>query len=374
MSDENKPEQPSPADKPSHSQPEAASSAAQPPVTENNAPASPAASSSPATAPEAKAGATDPASAAAVGAPAGDGAAAGDTTDASTEQPGPEETGVPEKKDSAEGPTPGWAKAAIGVLTVLALTAGAGGFALGKITSGSDATLPEAEAAYIGGPSGPLTSPADIHRLNPDDPFAMGSQDAKVIVSYFSDFSCPVCANFSQEIEPKIIDEYVNDGRVRLEWNDFPFLGDASILAAQGGRAAAAQGKFWEFKDAVYGGFEGNEHPEYTVDDLVGFAEQAGVPHLDKFRADVESGKFASTAMNALIYGGYLGVNGTPTFVVNGVPLMSTDYDSLKKAIEQSLQNGQPDAPVLPEQGAEGAEGTAPGEATNGEDPAPAEG
>ncbi|WPF66357.1 MULTISPECIES: DsbA family protein [unclassified Corynebacterium] len=238
--------------------------------------------------------------------------------------------------------TPGWAKAAIGALAVIAVAAGAGGYALGKNSATS--SLPEAGAAYIGGPSGTLDSLDDVHRVNPDDPFAIGSEDAKVVISYFADLTCPVCAYYTQSIEPKLVEEYVDKGLVRIEWNDFPFLSKDSRLAAQGGRAAAAQGKFWEYKKAVYDGFGAEGRPTYTVDDLVGFAKQAGVSNLDEFRADLDSGKYASTVMQALIYGGYLGVSGTPTFVVNGVVIQGdTEYDVLKDAIEQSLEKGKPD-------------------------------
>ncbi|MBC3186676.1 thioredoxin domain-containing protein [Corynebacterium sp. zg-331] len=277
------------------------------------------------------------------------------------------EAEAPEPEEApAAGRTPGWAKAALGVLTVLALTAGAGGYFLGSTMANSTS---ESEAAYIGGPRGPLHSLADIHRVNPADPFALGAQDATVVISYFSDFACPACAAYAKETEPKIIEEYVNKGRVRIEWNDFPFLGESSILAAQGGRAAAAQGKFWEYKEALYGKFTGNEHPTYGVDDLVGFAEQAGVPDLDRFRTDLESNKYAGTIIQALTYGTALGINSTPSFVINGVPVLDNDYDSLKKAIEQSLDKGQPDPPTLPENNP--GEGTSPGQEAN---PAPVEG
>lgn len=345
MSDENNPDQPAIPQQPKPSEQSPASSHASDEVSAATAAGS---------APEASEEAAGAAPTAAVP------GAADEAADPAAEELTPGE--APATKS-----TPGWVKPALGTLAVISIIAGGAGYFLGK--SVGDASLPDAEAAYIGGPRGALNTPADIHRVNPEDPFALGSENAKVVISYFSDFRCPVCANYDTEIEPKIIEEYVNDGRVRLEWNDYPFLSENSLLPAQGGRAAAAQGKFWEFKDAVYRGFEGNEHPTYTVDDLVGFAEEAGVPNLDKFREDVESGKYASTVMQALIYGGYLGVNSTPTFVVNGVSVQGTDYESLKKAIEQSLEKGQPEAPALPEQGAAGADQSA-----HEEESAPAEG
>ncbi|MEJ4100612.1 thioredoxin domain-containing protein [Corynebacterium mastitidis] len=274
----------------------------------------------------------------------------------------------PEDGDNAEatdnpdkpGPVPGWAKAAIGTLTVIALAAGAGGFLLGTtMGSGTDAEA----ASYIGGPGAAMRSLADVHRVNPDDPFAQGPTDAKVVVSYFGDLECPVCAAYKRDAEPRIIDEYVNSGQVRLEWNDFPLVNENSFLGAQAGRAAAAQGKFWEFTRAVYASFEGKEHPEHTLDDFVGFAEQAGVPDIARFRSDVESGKYAGTIVQAMTYASYVGVTSVPTFVINGVPVLGNDYDSLKEAIEQSLENGHPDQPPMPQEAAGQAEDPAAAQA-----------
>lgn len=265
---------------------------------------------------------------------------AAETSEGAAGTEGTEEAGKP-------GPVPGWAKAAIGTLTVIALAAGAGGFLLGaNMGSGTDAEA----ASYIGGPGGPMRSLADVHRVNPDDPFAQGPTDAKVVVSYFGDLECPVCAAYKRDAEPRIIDEYVNSGRVRLEWNDFPLVNENSFLGAQAGRAAAAQGKFWEFTRAVYASFEGKEHPEHTLDDFVGFAEQAGVPDIARFRSEVESGKYAGTIVQAMTYASYVGVTSVPTFVINGVPVLGNDYDSLKEAIEQSLENGHPEQPPMPQE------------------------
>ncbi|MGV0341209.1 DsbA family protein [Corynebacterium mastitidis] len=268
---------------------------------------------------------------------------------------GTEGTGGTESAEETEkpGPAPGWAKAAIGTLTVIALVAGAGGFLLGaNMDSGTDAEA----ASYIGGPGGPMRSLADVHRVNPDDPFAQGPADAKVVISYFGDLECPVCAAYKRDAEPRIIDEYVNSGQVRLEWNDFPLVNENSFLGAQAGRAAAAQGKFWEFTRAVYASFEGKEHPEHTLDDFVGFAEQAAVPDIARFRSEVESGKYAGTIVQAMTYASYVGVTSVPTFVINGVPVLGNDYDSLKEAIEQSLENGHPEQPPMPQEAA-GQEG-----------------
>ena len=57
-------------------------------------------------------------------------------------------------------------------------------------------------------------------------------------------------------------------------------------MPAKAGRAAAEQGRFWEFTHAVFGAAPERGHPDLTTDVLVGHAKEAGVPDLAKFRAD----------------------------------------------------------------------------------------
>lgn len=96
----------------------------------------------------------------------------------------------------------------------------------------------------------------EVGRRNADDAMAMGAVDAPIVISEFSSFGCPYCARHNNETEQRIVEEYVETGLVRLEWNDFPINGPNSEDAARAGRAAAEQGKFFEFKDALFAEFE----------------------------------------------------------------------------------------------------------------------
>src|SRR5699024_10940926 len=89
-------------------------------------------------------------------------------------------------------------------------------------------------------------------RREAGDPLAMGDVDAPVVLIEYSDFQCPFCGKFARDIAPEIVDKYVEEGIVRIEWRDFPYLGDDSWKGAKAGRAAAAQDKFWQFHDALY--------------------------------------------------------------------------------------------------------------------------
>ncbi len=126
---------------------------------------------------------------------------------------------------------------------VVAVGLFAGGYLLGR---SSVAPAAPTAARTTSGPLG------EQSRRAADDPFALGNPDAPVTMVVFSDYRCPFCARYANTTEPEIVEKFVKTGQLRLEWRDFPIFGDSSMLAARAGRAAAAQGKFWEFNAAVY--------------------------------------------------------------------------------------------------------------------------
>ncbi len=174
--------------------------------------------------------------------------------------------------------------------------------------------------ATIHGPGEEITSPDDtlkVHRRDAADPFAVGALDAPVVISEFSDFECPFCSRFANTTEAVILKEYVDKGLVRMEWNDLPVNGPMAEDAAKAGRAAAAQGKFHEYKHALYTATQDVQgHANNTIEDFVRFAEEAGVPDLERFRADATDGTFDDSVAAARNYGASIGVNGTPSFFI----------------------------------------------------------
>ena len=188
-----------------------------------------------------------------------------------------------------------------------------------------DGPVAKADGSYdatIVGPGGDVRSQDDIYnvaRRDPADPFAIGPVDAPVVLSEFSDFECPFCALYTNNTEPEIMDEYVKKGLVRIEWNDLPINGPNAIEAAKAGRAAAAQGKFFAFKHALYEHskqFRG--HPENTIDNFMEFAKTAGVKDLDRFKKEATDDTYQQPVMAARQYGSRIGINGTPGFIIGG--------------------------------------------------------
>ena len=173
---------------------------------------------------------------------------------------------------------------------------------------------------------------AETHR-DPADAQAKGKVDAPVVMVIYSDFACPYCTQFAQKVEPELAD-LVDQGTLRIEWRDLAQISPTSPLAAQAGRAAAKQGKFWEFHDAVYAAANPQDHPEYTEDSLVAFAQKAGVADIAQFRTDMASEETATAVTEAKNHAHSIGITGTP-FMIVGETFISgyKDADYMKAVI-----------------------------------------
>src|SRR5699024_8207322 len=154
-----------------------------------------------------------------------------------------------------------------------------------------------------------------------DDPMARGDVDAPVVLIDYSDFQCPFCGKFARDIAPEIVDKYVDEGILRIEWRDFPYLGDDSWKGARAGRAAAAQDKFWPFHDALYADQPKTNSGQMTDDFLAGIAKEAGLD-VDKFMSDMKSDKFNDEIEADFEEGQSFGVSAAPTFFINGTPIV----------------------------------------------------
>lgn len=189
-------------------------------------------------------------------------------------------------------------------------------------------------------PAGPITD--DVRTPLVPAPYeladgrALGAADAPVTVEVWSDFQCPACRRFAEEIEPSLVDEYVRDGQVRLVYRDLAFLGPESIDAAIAGRCAEQQGRFWQMHDFMFANQSGENRGAFAPVRLEQIAQSAGLD-LDTYRtcrAD-QSVRGAVTAETA--QGGAAGVNATPTISVDGRLLQIGSYADLRNAVEAAL-------------------------------------
>jgi protein-disulfide isomerase len=168
----------------------------------------------------------------------------------------------------------------------------------------------------------------------------LGEKSAPVIITAWEDFQCPVCKAANSSTLATIIQEYVDTGKVQLQYRYYSFLGDESVRAAEAAEAAAAQGKFWEYHDALYT-YQGAENSGAFSDDrLTQLAQLVGLD-LTQFEASLDSGEYEGVVEDELAEGQMLGVMSTPTFFVNGAQVEDwRDVDAFRALIDSLLPAG----------------------------------
>jgi protein-disulfide isomerase len=138
-------------------------------------------------------------------------------------------------------------------------------------------------------------------------------------------------------VSPKLIDKYVESGTLRLEWRDFPYQGQESVDAALAARAAQEQGKFWEYHNLLYE----TQDQGYSEERLVTLADEVGLD-VEEFRASLESGENEAVVGEDFREGQERGINGTPTFVINGQTLVGLQSLSVfERTIERAEQEAE---------------------------------
>lgn len=153
----------------------------------------------------------------------------------------------------------------------------------------------------------------------------LGAKDAKVKITVIEDFSCPMCTKWQKETFPQL-KPLIDAGQVALQWHNlviFPNMG--SDLAAHGAVAAAKQNKLWDFIQTAYGSAKDGDHPEYNPQVVKDLAQQAGVPDLAKFAADMADPKTVQEVEGESNAARQVGINGTPFFVI-GTSVISGAY------------------------------------------------
>lgn len=146
---------------------------------------------------------------------------------------------------------------------------------------------------------------------------SLGEAGAPVVMVMYSEFQCPFCGKFARDTEPELVERFVDDGTLRIEWRDLPYLGEESLTAAAAGRAAADQAAFWPFAAHLYAHQAPPNSGTLTGDRLVGVAQELGLDG-QRFRTVMEDGATLAAVEADVDEAVELGVTGTPTFFING--------------------------------------------------------
>jgi protein-disulfide isomerase len=180
----------------------------------------------------------------------------------------------------------------------------------------------------------------------------LGDPNAPVTFTIYADYQCHFCKQFHEDSYPQIIDDFVRDGQVRIEFREFPALGEGDITsdgnesaqAAEAAICAGEQDKYLEYHDKLYANFGGVNQGTFSNDRLKKFAEELGLD-TDAFNECLDSGRYQSAVVQSRDEGRALGISATPMFIIdngNGEPNVvqqtSSGYDLLRRQIQTAVE------------------------------------
>lgn len=174
-------------------------------------------------------------------------------------------------------------------------------------------------------------TPTAEARVSIDDDPVKGSEDAKVVIVEFGDFQCPFCSRFYSQTLPSIESEYIDTGKVKLVYRDYPLSFHAQATpSAEASECADEQGMFWEFHDKVF-----DNQGAMSVDNYKAWAAELGLD-TEQFNDCVDSRKYQSEVVQDFSDGSASGVRGTPGFIIG---VLQEDGQTV---VGQSIRGAQP--------------------------------
>lgn len=206
--------------------------------------------------------------------------------------------------------------------------------------SNSASSSGESASALVAASSDSLPAKGDTSlERRADRARIQGSEQAPLWIVEVSDFQCPYCRSWHEQTYPTIVKEFVETGKVRLAYINFPIPGHRNAWpAAEAAMCAAAQGHFWPMHDGLFDSqekWEGLPDPAPVFDSL---ATAAGVD-LDKFHDCVSKHEMRALIQADIDRASESGVAATPTFMIGSETISGAQpADAFRQIIAKELQ------------------------------------
>jgi len=171
---------------------------------------------------------------------------------------------------------------------------------------------------------------------------SMGPDNAPVTMIEYSSLGCPHCAAFHRDTLPKIKKEYIDTGKVKLVFKDFPLsFHEQAMPAALAAECAGEQGNYWEMHDKLFGEQSRWVDNPKADDVLKQFADELGLD-TKQFNECYDSRKYEDEINADMQEGIAAGVQGTPAFFINGQFISGAQpFEVFKQIIDQMLAEKQ---------------------------------
>lgn len=215
------------------------------------------------------------------------------------------------------------------VMTVMAFAAGVllGYVAWGMEPAGGSANQTSAAVAQV---------PAQEQQFRRYDipienSYSLGPADAPITIVEFSDYQCPYCRRWHDEVYETLLAAY--PGQIKFVYKHLPLdsIHPEAIPAAEAAMCAGEQDAFWQFHEKLFGGESlGNQI-------YVQYAQDLGLD-MQTFRACVSDRKYQQAVETDTNFAVDLGIRSTPTFFINGLAIVGAQpLDVFKQVIDKEL-------------------------------------
>ncbi len=143
----------------------------------------------------------------------------------------------------------------------------------------------------------------------------LGDPNAPITLVEFGDYQCFFCNKFFHDTEQKLLENYVDTGKVKIIFKDFTIIGPDSRTAAHAAHCADDQDLFWEYHDTLYNNWNGENNGWASSENLLRMAQDVGLD-IDEFTDcmlnEIHTQIISASNADART----LGLTGTPGFFV----------------------------------------------------------
>ncbi len=204
----------------------------------------------------------------------------------------------------------------------------------GRNTPAQTAAAPQAAPVPAAETEAESAAPQEVTRyeIPEDDDPVLGPAEAPITIIEFSDYECPYCQKWHVQVWPQIQETYGD--QVRLVYRDFPLtsIHANATPAAAAANCAREQEQYWEFNELLFSNRYRLSKSSYQL-----YAEELGLD-MPAFNECLDSGRHNEEVQADFDFAASLGVRSTPTFFVNGIPVVGAQpYEVFADLIEKEL-------------------------------------
>ena len=181
-----------------------------------------------------------------------------------------------------------------------------------------------------------------VVNVSTDNDALLGSADAKVTMIEFSDYQCPFCYDFWKNTFPKIKSEYIDTGKVKFVYRDFPIpshpqsqAASESVECVRSVSTTEKDSAYYKMHNLIFGGVTEWSGNASANDVFIGYASTLGVD----IKSCLENGDMKSEVADDYTAARGYGVGGTPTFFINGKMVLGAEsFEHFQDVIESELK------------------------------------